>query len=72
MAQTAHKQGNIGHRIPLSKYNANDEDDFRRCWTKANLFAQCAKENNDNRDAMPPDHVLQPLKSGPLRGKSRV
>lgn len=53
----------IGHRIPLSKYDANDEEDFRRCWTKANLFAQCSKENNDNRDAMPPDEVLQPLKA---------
>lgn len=56
------RRWSIGHKIPLSKYDANDMEDFRRCWSKDNLFAQCAKENNLLKDTMPPDTVLKPLK----------
>lgn len=52
---------NIGHRIPLSKYDASNESDFKRCWSKANLFSQCSKENNENRDKMPDDEILNTL-----------
>ena len=52
---------NIGHRIPLSKYDASNESDFKRCWSKANLFAQCSKENNENRDKLPDDEILNTL-----------
>ena len=52
----------IGHRIPLCKYDANDPADFRRCWTKANLFAQCSKENNQLKQTMPSQAVLDSLR----------
>lgn len=51
----------IGHRIPLSMYGTSKED-MLRCWSKANLFAQCAKENNEQRDRMPPRIVLLSLR----------
>ena len=57
------RKWNIGHRIPLSMYDANDPEDFGRCWTRANLFAQCAKENNFQRDRMPTEAVLKGLKA---------
>lgn len=53
---------NIGHRIPLSMYSTSKED-MLRCWSKENLFAQCSKENNDNRAKMPPKEVLLPLQA---------
>lgn len=52
---------NIGHRIPLSMFGSSKAD-MHRCWSKANLFAQCSKENNQNLDRMPPKDVLVPLK----------
>mgnify|MGYP000464938074 CR=1 FL=1 len=44
---------NVGHRIPLSKYDANNKEDFRRCWTRANLFPQEAKQNHELNDSLP-------------------
>lgn len=36
---------NIGHRIPCTLYDCRDPEDLRKCFSKANLFAQCAREN---------------------------
>jgi len=40
----------IGHRIPKSVFDPNDENDVKRCWSLKNLYPQCAKENIDNGD----------------------
>ena len=39
------KKWNIGHRIPCALYDCRDPEDLRKCFSKANLFAQCAREN---------------------------
>jgi len=36
---------NIGHKIAKSCYDHSDPDEVRKCWSLANLFPQCAKEN---------------------------
>ena len=36
---------NIGHRIPISLFDAEDRGDIAKCWDRRNVFAQCAKEN---------------------------
>ena len=40
----------IGHKIPKAWYRHDDEAEIRKCWSRANLFAQCAVENHDNAD----------------------
>jgi len=47
-----HKKGappkskwNVGHKIAQSRYDHSDPDEVRKCWSLANLFPQCAKEN---------------------------
>jgi hypothetical protein len=52
------KNWNIGHRIPLSYYDANDPEDVRRCWSKDNLFPQDAIENTSLNDGFPGHDVL--------------
>lgn len=42
----------IGHRIPRSAY-ADTQSDADKCYNLENLFAQCAKQNAEQRDAMP-------------------
>jgi hypothetical protein len=59
---TEPRRWNVGHRIPLTFYNANDPEDFRRCWKKCNLYPQDARENNELKHAMPSVDVLMPLK----------
>ena len=34
-----------GHRIPKAWYRHNDLKEAKKCWSRANLFAQCAVEN---------------------------
>ena len=34
-----------GHRIPKVWYRHDDEAEVKKCWSRANLFAQCAVEN---------------------------
>ena len=36
---------NIGHRIARAMYDKTNEEDQRRCWSKANLFPQWETEN---------------------------
>ena len=40
----------IGHRIPKAWYRHDDEAEIKKCWSRLNLFAQCAVENHDNAD----------------------
>lgn len=40
----------IGHRIPVAWYRHEDLDEVKKCWSRANLFAQCAVENIDAKD----------------------
>jgi len=34
-----------GHRIPKAWYRHDDEAEVKKCWSRTNLFAQCAAEN---------------------------
>ena len=40
----------IGHQIPKAWYRHDDEAEIRKCWSRANLFAQCAVENHEAAD----------------------
>lgn len=40
----------IGHRIPKAWYRHNDDAEIKKCWSRANLFAQCAVENHEAAD----------------------
>jgi len=53
----------IGHRIPCSAYDLSNPEDLKRCFSKANIFAQCAHENISLNDAVPDRDVLEPLRS---------
>ena len=53
---------NIGHIIPRSAYDGSDVDDVRKCWSKKNLFAQCARENLELCDRLPNQEVLDRLR----------
>ena len=54
---------NVGHRIARFHYNANDEEDVRRCWMKQNLFPQDALENIQRKVKFPDEVTLLELKS---------
>lgn len=41
---------NLGHKIPQVWYDADDEAELRKCWSRANLFAQCARKNVESVD----------------------
>lgn len=40
----------IGHRVPKVWYRHEDIGEIKKCWSRANLFAQCAVENHDAKD----------------------
>jgi len=40
----------IGHRIPKTWYRHEDMDEQKKCWSRLNLFAQCAVENTKAKD----------------------
>ena len=48
----------IEHKIAKKWYDAADEEDVRRCWSKPNLCALSPKENNAKRIRIPEDDVL--------------
>ena len=53
----------IGHRIAKSEYDHTDPEEVQKCWSLANLFPQCAKENNDQgKKYLPPMEVLLMLR----------
>ena len=41
---------NIGHRIPKTWYRHDDLGEILKCWSRGNLFPQCAVENTDAKD----------------------
>ena len=43
---------NIGHRIPKILYDHSNEEDVMRCWSRVNLFAQCARQNVEQRNML--------------------
>tara|TARA_X000000368_G_scaffold200014_1_gene157927 strand:+ start:310 stop:1203 length:894 start_codon:yes stop_codon:yes gene_type:complete len=43
---------NIGHRLPKAIFDATNVDDLKKCWSRDNLFAQCAKENVEQQHGM--------------------
>lgn len=43
---------NIGHRLPKCIFDGQNEDDLRKCWSKDNLYAQCARENEEANSAL--------------------
>ena len=40
----------IGHRIPKCWYDHEDLEEVKKAWSRANLFAQCARENLEARN----------------------
>jgi len=52
------KAWEIEHKIARKWYNGADEEDMRRCWSKANLCALSPKENNAKRIRIPEDDEL--------------
>mgnify|MGYP006102233855 FL=1 len=44
----------IGHWVPRSAYDQSDRDDIRKSLSPQNLYAQCARENNEASDRVPP------------------
>lgn len=53
----------IGHRIAVAHYDHSVDEDVRRCWNGSNLFAQCARQNSEWKEALQPASVLADLKA---------
>jgi hypothetical protein len=56
------KKWNVGHKIARALYDANNEEDVRRCWSKKNLFPQDANENVALHTKLPAEDVLNQMK----------
>lgn len=52
---------NVGHRIARAQYDENNPVDFRRCWSKKNLFPQWQTENSLLGTTLPSPEVLTEL-----------
>ena len=52
-----------GHRIPCAAYDFSNPEDVRRCYSKANIFAQCARENHEAGSKLPDNKTLASLES---------
>ena len=53
--QGVHRRGDdyntkwhIGHRIPRAVFDSANIEDMRRCWSRENVYAQCARANVEN------------------------
>lgn len=54
---------NIGHRLPVAIFDRSNDDDINKCFNRANLFAQCARENIELKDRLVlTDHQLLELR----------
>lgn len=51
----------VGHRIARAQYDESNPEDFRRCWSKKNLFPQWWSENMLLWTALPSPEVLAEL-----------
>ena len=54
---------NIGHRIAKAMFDANNEEDMKRCWNPRNLFAQWKTENSFLSVKLPCSELLLNIKS---------
>jgi len=52
---------NVGHRIARAQYDESNPEDFRRCWSKKNLFPQWWSENMLLGTKLPSSEVLAEL-----------
>ena len=52
-----------GHRLACAFYDDSNPADIKRCWNKANLFAQDADENHALSVKMPDDTTLERLRA---------
>tara|TARA_B100000963_G_scaffold321871_1_gene305520 strand:+ start:981 stop:1592 length:612 start_codon:yes stop_codon:yes gene_type:complete len=52
---------NVGHRIARAQYDESNAADFRRCWSKKNLFPQWQNENMLLGTKLPSSEVLAEL-----------
>ena len=65
----AHKAGGnseawqTGHRLACAFYDDSNPADIKRCWNKANIFAQDADENHALSVKMPDDTTLERLRA---------
>lgn len=50
-----------GHRIPCAAYDFSDPENVRRCYSKANVFAQCARANQEAGTKLPDNETLASL-----------
>jgi hypothetical protein len=53
----------IGHRIARSMFDHSDLEDVRKCWSKANIFAQWYQENASLKVKLPLTSELHQMKS---------
>ena len=53
----------IGHHLAKAFYDDSNPVDIKRCWNKANLFAQDADENHALKVTMPDDTTLERLRA---------
>jgi len=51
----------VGHRIARAQYDESNPEDFRRCWSKENLFPQWWSENTMLGTTLPSPEVLAEL-----------
>lgn len=51
----------VGHRIARAQYDESNPEDFRRCWSKKNLFPQWWSENMLLWTTLPSPEVLAEL-----------
>ncbi len=52
----------VGHKIPKSKYDFDNPEDVRRCWSKQNVAAQWWADNKAQSSSLPSQAVLDGLK----------
>lgn len=63
----------IGHRIAKSYYDPSNAEDERRCFNRANMFAQWTMDNQKAHTKLPPEDVLLQLKPfWPVAWQGRV
>lgn len=58
---TGSDKWSVGHRIARAQYDESNPEDFRRCWSKKNLFPQWWSENMLLWTALPSPEVLAEL-----------
>ena len=52
-----------GHRIPCAAYDFSNPEDVHRCHSMANVFAQCARRNQEAGTKLPEEETISALES---------